>query len=447
MPLALKRIASTPVRAAVLFAIGFTLSCGTAGRKTSTDDRLEEFLSAAAARPLLTDDRGELLAYLRDFPRERYDLRPTKNGLSFFIEKEGPLDGIKQVLSKGEVWEADFTELMSLYIKPGSSVVDAGAYIGTHAMALARLTGREGRVLAFEPQKKVFRELVFNLIENRVLNVVPLRFALGSDVGMIEMENPVDGAEAAVGIGRGGDRVELRTLDSFRLRNVSFVKIDVEGFEGPVLDGARRTLADCGRPPILVEIQRAADYLKSPPDARARIEETLDKIEDYGYAVTPLAHRDYLALAAPDYAPGSVLSFTDKGGAGRFRSRWWSEPEPWGAWALGYGAGVVFVLDAPPKRALVLSAVAKALVGGNRPRREVEVVAGGRRVGRWSFTNRDFQRREAVIPASLAGTFAGKAVLRIAFRAADPASPSALGLSGDRRLLALGVRELTLRER
>src|SRR4029077_3310252 len=46
--------------------------------------------------------------------------------------------------------------------------------------------------------------------------------------------------------------VEVRTLDSFRLAAVTFIKIDVEGSERDVLDGARETIAR-ERPPLLLE--------------------------------------------------------------------------------------------------------------------------------------------------------------------------------------------------
>ncbi len=437
------------VRATRILITGFiclAVSCRNATQDVSTDSRLREFLAADAARPFLLDDHKELLVYLKSFPRDRYNLCPTKNGFSFFVEKEERLDGIKQVVSKGQVWEEDFIELMAESIKPGSAVIDAGAYIGTHTLAMAKLVGRQGRVFAFEPQKKVFRELIFNLIENRISNVIPLRFALGGDVRIVEMDRPINGIEATVGIGTGGDRVELRTLDSFNIPGVSFIKIDVEGFEDAVLDGARRTIAANRNPPILIEIARAADYASAPPDVRTRIEGTLNKLEDYGYAVTPLKHRDYLALPAPAYALGSVLSFTDSGNAGRFKSRWWSTAAPWGSWALGYEADIVLAVAPVPKKDLVLTGMAKALVNEKNPRQEIEIIINGWLIDRWIFRNGKIQQKGAVIPVRLLRKSDEKCLLHIAFRVKKPKSPAELGLAADKRLLGLGVQELIVRE-
>ena len=405
------------------------ISCRTEDRQAPAEDRLSAFLDNDLARPLLLQDHRELLAYLRAFPRDDYNLRATSNGFSYFIEKSARLDGIKQILSAGQVWEEDFIALMAEYIKPGTAVVDAGAYVGTHSLAMARLAGPNGRVYAFEPQKKVFRELVFNIIENQVRNVTPLRFALGEANRIIEMDKPVDGLEAVVKVGQGGDPVELRTLDSFHLRDVSFLKIDVEGYEDPVLEGARQTIAANRHPPILIE------------NVGGR-----HRLEDYGYTVTPLEHRDYLALAAPVYELGSVISFADSGNANPFKSGSWSQAEDWGAWTNGSTAHLVLPLARVPQQDLILAGVVKAYVNDRHPRQEVEVSVNGRPIDRWIFRDGGLQNIEVRVPASYLQGFFIKPLLRVTFEIKNPVSPAELGLSADKRTLGLGVRELTVRE-
>lgn len=408
---------------------GIFLSCGKAGRRVPAQDRLSLILGHDLAKPILLDDQQELLAYLRAFPRSQYDLRATRNGFSFFIDKAPRLDGIKQVVASGRVWEEDFIELMARHIKRGTAVIDAGAYIGTHSLAMARLVGPNGRVYAFEPQKKVFRELVFNIIENDVPNVIPLRFALGEASRLIEMDKPVDGLEGIVKVGQGGDPVELRTLDSFHLGDVSFIKIDVEGYEDKILSGARQTIAASHLPPVLIE---------SVGDRRL--------LEDYGYSVIPLEPRDYLALPAPPYKLGSIISFTDSGNAGPFKSGPWSSAEPWGSWAIGSSAGLVLPLPQVPQKDLVLSGLVMAYVNDRNPSQEVEVLANGNRIDRWIFRSGELRKKKLRIPASLLQSFSIKPLLRLTFRIDKPVSPAELGLSDDMRPLGLGIQELTVRE-
>jgi len=281
-----------------------------------------------------------------------------------------------------------------------------------------------------------------------VRNVIPLRFALGDESRIIEMNIPSHGLEAVVQVGKGGDRVELRTLDSFALTNVSFIKIDVEGYEGRVLDGARRTIERNGLPPILVEIMNDLKYSRSsPPDeVRAHVESIFNKLEDSGYAVAPLPGRDYLALPAPEYALGSKLTFSDSGSSESYKSGWWAEAEKWGSWTSSHRAALVLPLRRPPMKDLVLTAKTRAYVKDRRPSLKVRIVVNGVPLDRWEFLNDEVIKRKAILPASLWNGNEEKAVLRIVFQIEDPRSPAALGLSGDERLLGLGFDELIVRE-
>lgn len=414
-------------RSIVLGLVCLSLCCRSADHEDSVENRLSEFLAAEPARPLLLQDHRELLSYLKDFPRSQYNLATTQNGFSFFIDKAPHLDGIKEIISSGGVWEAPFIDLMAKHIRPGSAVIDAGAYIGTHSLAMAELVGRAGRVYAFEPQKKVFRELLYNLIENDVRNVIPLRFALGENNRIVEMDIPVDGREGLVKVGRGGDPVELRTLDSFHLSDVSFLKIDVEGYDDQVLQGARQTIAE-NRPVMLIENVGSGH-----------------RLEDYGYAVTPLEHRDYLALPAPAYRPGSIISFMKSGNSGQFQSGPWSA-EAWGAWTTGQTAHLVLPLPYVPRNDLILVGLVKAYVNERNPRQEIEVLANGRTIDRWVFRDRNRHKKRTIIPASCLGEFAAKPLLRITFQVKNPVSPAELKLSADPRPLGLGVYEIVVRE-
>jgi FkbM family methyltransferase len=140
---------------------------------------------------------------------------------------------------------------------PGSTALDIGAHIGSLTLPLARLVGPGGVVYAFEPQKKIYRELVKNLELNNIKNVIPLRFAVGAEDRVIDM-TPTVGRDGTMRVGGGGDRAEMRTIDSFDFSNVSMMKIDVEGYELPVLKGAQRTIR-MWHPAILIEIVQIDD--------------------------------------------------------------------------------------------------------------------------------------------------------------------------------------------
>jgi FkbM family methyltransferase len=227
--------------------LGWTVACS-----SSTEPVDPELLA-----PRLLDDEAELAAYLEAFPSEQYEVHRVPGLGSFYVDN--PNDLIKRHLVTGLVWERDIVRHLQEQIRPGSAVVDVGAHIGTHAMTMSRAVGPPGTVYAFEPQKKIFRELVKNLELNQLTNVTPLRFALGSHSAIIEMDPTDQDNEGRTSVGAGGDEVELRTLDSFQLQNVSLIKIDVEGFEDQVIAGSQETIRRC-RPVLVVEILSPHNY-------------------------------------------------------------------------------------------------------------------------------------------------------------------------------------------
>ena len=322
-------------------------------RKTAATALLMGALTASAApepadepnlKPVLLQDADEVREYVADFPFDRYmrvkypnmgcrlSADPTSFMPclfdwwmepivgSFWIERQRPRGWIKELMIRGDIWEKHFVRAMKTYIKPGSRVIDIGAYIGIHSMLMGRRAGEAGKVYAFEPQRKVYRELVQNIALNGMEDVViPLRFALGGKAGLVEMDKPiVKGSaglglagspsllvESAVKVGAGGDKAEMRPLDDFGFTNVSLIKIDVEGLEDPVLEGAARTIAE-NRPVVILEIMGGvAVYPGSSPDTMVpeaspeqleSIHATWRLLERHGYEVRPIVEHDYIAL-------------------------------------------------------------------------------------------------------------------------------------------------------
>jgi FkbM family methyltransferase len=204
----------------------------------------------------LFSEDPELMTYLYAFPYEEYEVFQVL-GVGTFLIDDNPAPA-KETIRKGLPWEPHLIEEFSRYVTRGSTVLDIGAHIGTLVVPLAKMVGPEGRVYAFEPQKKVFRELCYNLRVNGITNVSPLRVAASSRPGVIELE-PVRAGDGGVGVGKGGEFVGARTIDSFDLSNVSLIKIDVEGHEVDVLKGAVETVKS-NHPVILIEIRREENF-------------------------------------------------------------------------------------------------------------------------------------------------------------------------------------------
>jgi FkbM family methyltransferase len=158
----------------------------------------------------------------------------------------------------GEFSELE-AQLFSGLIKPGMMVVEVGANIGAHTVHLAKLVGENGGVVAFEPQRVIFQMLCANLALNGIENTPAKCLAVGAAPGEIvvpRMDYRSGGNFGGVSLGAGdGDMVEIITIDNLLLPACHMIKIDVEGMEKPVLDGARQTIARF-RPLLYVEDDR-----------------------------------------------------------------------------------------------------------------------------------------------------------------------------------------------
>jgi FkbM family methyltransferase len=129
------------------------------------------------------------------------------------------------------------------------TVLDIGAFVGDHTTFYAR---HADRVLAFEPNPEAFECLAYNTGD--LANVSFHEVGLGARSGTASL---VPHANAGMATLRSGDEISIITLDSLSLPSVTFIKIDAEGWECDILEGARATIARC-RPAMLIEVNAGA---------------------------------------------------------------------------------------------------------------------------------------------------------------------------------------------
>ena len=152
------------------------------------------------------------------------------------------------------------------FLRPGMTVVDAGAHHGLYTLLAAKCVGLRGMVIAFEPSPRERRRLARHARMNGCWNVMVEACALGERAGEAELFM-VDGAQdwcnslrpPAVSEQTEKRHVAVERLDEalWRLRvdAVDFLKLDVEGAERSVLRGAGELLRGDSRPVILAEVQ------------------------------------------------------------------------------------------------------------------------------------------------------------------------------------------------
>jgi FkbM family methyltransferase len=185
---------------------------------------------------------------------------------------EGDTIVSRSMILYGE-WAQHEINLLSHFIRPGYVVADVGAFIGTHARAFSSFIGTSGQVLAFEPRKVAFEILKKNAELAPLANVFAINSALGDAEKILTVTTPfVESSEnyGALKLEQlfnavdCGEKIAVTTLDAYKLDRLNFVKIDVEGMELDVLNGAIDTLQRC-KPVVFAEcnsLENSAPIIK-----------------------------------------------------------------------------------------------------------------------------------------------------------------------------------------
>lgn len=142
-----------------------------------------------------------------------------------------------------EPWES---AAVRRHLKPGMTFVDVGANVGYYTLMASALVGDAGCVLAFEPSPYAFARLAEAVGRNGLSNVLPLQVGLDKSEGVRRLFMPDEpGNHTPSMVERGEGRpveVPVRRLDDClaerRVERVDLLKLDVEGFEPNVVEGA-----------------------------------------------------------------------------------------------------------------------------------------------------------------------------------------------------------------
>lgn len=146
-------------------------------------------------------------------------------------------------LRRRAIYETD-ESFFRTYLTPGDVVVDVGANIGFQTLIASTIVGEPGRVVAIEAHPETYKALRGNIKINRRGNVETYNLAIGRQQGQVVFSDKrQDDRNAVVADGRGVS-VEMKRLDDLNIEasTIALLKIDVEGYEKFVLEGADRLL-------------------------------------------------------------------------------------------------------------------------------------------------------------------------------------------------------------
>lgn len=176
--------------------------------------------------------------------------------------------------------------LAAILPREGGVAIDAGAFIGRHTLAYARAVGPRGRVVAVEALPANFGLLQYNVRRNGYQHATCVGCALGRDSGRVWLayERETSTASTTRELARRVE-VDQRPLDDvlrdLGVDRIDLLKIDVEGAELEVLEGAGRVLAASPAARLVIEIHPWA----TDPDGRPLVDGWL---AERGYQVRRL---------------------------------------------------------------------------------------------------------------------------------------------------------------
>jgi len=179
--------------------------------------------------------------------------------------------GHAMYLAAGRIdWAEPEIKGLAQLVKPGDTVIDIGAGLGMYTVPLSYLIGPSGRIDSIDPQPRNFHVVRFLRGLVGTARGKLRRIAMGPQAGEGEIVVPKNGPFPIFGhghlrpVGTPSERpvhrvrTDIDTVDAWvereGLGRVAFIKIDVEGFEPLVVEGARGVI-DRDRPSLLMEIE------------------------------------------------------------------------------------------------------------------------------------------------------------------------------------------------
>lgn len=201
--------------------------------------------------------------FIKPFFRNRIFI--IKNGLAkglMIKGRPGLMSGFSKMKIAGEEFLCDLSFQKQI-------VYDIGAHIGIYTCFFAHAVGSEGSVIAFEPNPNSYQELIEHIRINNFKNVTTKQIAIGSNIGKATLLVPAFDSSRGSLISEGKSQILItdEKVKSFEVRvdsldhliitkdfNIpNFIKIDVEGAEIDVLQGAKQVLKRY-KPKLFIEI-------------------------------------------------------------------------------------------------------------------------------------------------------------------------------------------------
>lgn len=179
---------------------------------------------------------------------------------------------ITNYAKQNKLWENWFEKIIPLLYEKNTNMIDIGAHIGTMSLLMSKYISKNNYIYAFEP---IYAPIIKLNIEDNYLSETVIIFPVGLSNkkeklvgGFIDFSIPNNYGHTTLDNLPTYDEsnddnkscllIDLDVLDNYNLNDISLIKIDVEGYESKVLEGAIDTIIKY-LPSILIELWCTAE--------------------------------------------------------------------------------------------------------------------------------------------------------------------------------------------
>ena len=233
-----------------------------------------------------------------------------RRGISFDLRLSDYMDWLLYFHS-----DTDSSAPVLEYVNKDNVILDIGGNIGQTALFMAEKTGRNGRVVSFEPFPETYRRFLTNLKLNPgIQNLTVENIALGNSRDKLKMSATTEGNSGQTRIANPSEPgnnlvdVEVMPLSEYLktrpLQKIDLIKIDVEGFEYNVLKGATDVIRSY-QPVLFIELSD-----KNLQQQGSSVTQVVNLLSEMSYSVMDINSGEIIGETIPGHT--DVICFPAK---------------------------------------------------------------------------------------------------------------------------------------